>query len=65
MRYVDLYWRDWSSFQLAGTVSGQAAFDKPVRPAALCEHEGAGNRILEKAEGTEMDGVREREETEN
>ena len=22
--------------QLAGTVSGQAAFDKPVRPAALC-----------------------------
>ena len=46
-------------------MSGQAAFDKPVRPAALCEHEGAGNRILEKAEGTEMDGVREREETEN
>ena len=25
-----------SGFQLAGTVSGQAAFDKPVRPAALC-----------------------------
>ena len=23
-------------FQLAGTVSGQAVFDKPVRPAALC-----------------------------
>ena len=23
-------------FQLAGTVSGQAAFDKLVRPAALC-----------------------------
>ena len=41
-------------------MSGQAAFDKPVRPAALCEHEGGGNRILEKAEGTEMDGVRER-----
>ena len=33
--HVDLPCWNWSGFQLAGTVSGQAAFDKLVRPAAL------------------------------
>ena len=47
-------------FQLAGTVNGQAGFDKSVRPAALCVHEGAGIRRLEKAGETELNGVKER-----
>ena len=33
-----------SGFQLAGTLSGQAVFDKPVRPAALCRGVTAENR---------------------
>ena len=35
-RYVDSSRRDRSSFQLAGTESGQTAFDKPARATALC-----------------------------
>ena len=50
-------------FQLAGTVGGQAAFDKLVRPAALCrgvttESEKAG-WSEEAAEGNEIDGEEE------
>ena len=49
-------------FQLAGTVSGQAAFDKPVRLAALCRCEGAENRKLEEIEETELNGVEDRQD---
>ena len=45
--------------QLAGTVSGQAAFDKPVRPAALCRGETAENGQAERGEETELNGVEE------
>ena len=48
-----------SGFQLAGTVSSQAAFDKPVRPAALC---GSVTTESEKAgwsEEAELNGVEE------
>ena len=48
-----------SSFQLAGTVSGQTAFDKLVRPAALCRCEGAEHRKLEEIEETGLNGVEE------
>ena len=37
-------------------MSGQAAFDKPVRPAALCRGETADK---EKVERTELNGVEE------
>ena len=37
-------------------MSGQATFDKPVRPAALCRGETAGK---ERREGTELNGVAE------
>ena len=43
---VDLHGRDRPSFQLAGTVSGQAAFDKPVRLAAMCVREGPEDKDL-------------------
>ena len=36
---MDLSGRDRAGFQLAGTVSGQTAFDKPVRPAKSCKSE--------------------------
>ena len=45
--------------QLAGTVSGQAAFHKPVRPAALCRGETAENGKAERGEETELNGVEE------
>ena len=41
-------------FSRQGTVSGQAAFDKPIRPAALCRGETAEDRKLEEAEETEL-----------
>ena len=41
---------------MAGTVSGQTAFDKLVRPAALCRGVTTENR---KAEEAELDGVEE------
>ena len=47
---------------LAGTVSGQTAFDKLVRLAALCRGEEAENRKFEKVEGTELNGVEEGED---
>ena len=48
-----------SGFQLAGTVSGQAAFDKPVRPAALCRSEAAEERKAESGKEVELNGVEE------
>ena len=56
---MDLPRRNRSSFQLAGTVSGQAAFDKPVRSAALCRGETAEDGKLERNEETELNGVEE------
>ena len=44
---------DLPQFQLAGTVSGQTAFDKFVRLAALSGGEEAEDRKLEEVEGTE------------
>ena len=44
---------------MAGTVSGQAAFDKPMRPAAVCRGETTENRKLEGDEETELNGVGE------
>ena len=38
---------------------GQAAFDKPVRPAALCRNETAEKREAERGEETELSGVEE------
>ena len=38
-------------------MSGQAAFDKPVRPAALCRGETAENGKAERGEETELNGV--------
>ena len=43
--------------QLAGTVSGQAAFGKRMRPAALCRGETTENMKLEGDEETELNGV--------
>ena len=40
-------------------MSGQAAFDKPVRPAALCRGETAENGQAERGEETELNGVEE------
>ena len=40
-------------------MSGQAAFDKPVRPAALCRGETAENGKAEQGEETELNGVEE------
>ena len=40
-------------------MSGQAAFDKPVRPAALCRGETAENGKAERGEETELNGVEE------
>ena len=37
--HVDLPRSNRSSCHLAGTVSGQTAFDKLVRPAAMCRGE--------------------------
>ena len=40
-------------------MSGQAAFDKPVRPAALCRGETADKEKVERNEETELNGVEE------
>ena len=40
-------------------MSGQAAFDKPIRPAALCIGETAENGKAERGEETELSGVEE------
>ena len=40
-------------------MSGQTAFDLPVRLAALCGGEKQKNRKLEEVEGTELTGVEE------
>ena len=50
---------DMSSFQLAGTVSGHAAFDKPARPAALCRDGAAEKKEVEQCEERELNGVGE------
>ena len=42
-------------------MSGQAAFDKPVRPAALCRGVTADNRKVGWSEETELNGVEERD----
>ena len=50
-------------FQLAGTVSGQAVFDKLVRSAAVYRDETAYKEKVERNEETELNGiVEEREE---
>ena len=41
------------------TVSGQAAFDKLVRPAALCRGETAEEEEVERNEEIELNGVEE------
>ena len=56
---MDSTGRNRSGFQLAGTVSGQAAFDKPVRPAALRRGEAAEENETEWKEETELNGVEE------
>ena len=40
-------------------MSGQAAFDQPVRPAALCRGDAAKNRKEKRGEETELNGVEE------
>ena len=40
-------------------MSGQAAFDKPVRPTALCRGETADKEKMERNEETELNGVEE------
>ena len=40
-------------------MSGQAAFDKLVRPAALCRGETANKEKVERNEETELNGVEE------
>ena len=40
-------------------MSGQAALDKPVRPATLCRGETAENGKAERGEETELNGVEE------
>ena len=40
-------------------MSGQAAFDKLVRPAALCRGETAENGKAEQGKKTELNGVEE------
>ena len=40
-------------------MSGQAAFDKPARPAALCRDETADTERVERNEETELNGVEE------
>ena len=42
-----------------GTVSGQAAFDKPVRPAALCRGVTTGSEKAGWSEEAELNGVEE------
>ena len=46
-------------FSAGRTVSGQAAFDKLVRPAALCKSEAAKERKAERGEETELNGIEE------
>ena len=46
----------WTSFELTGKASGQAAFDKPVRPAALCRDGAAEKKEVEQCE-ERIDGV--------
>ena len=43
-------------------MSGQAAFDDPVRPPALCDREGAEYGKLEEVEETELNGVEKGED---
>ena len=43
-------------------MSGQTAFDKLARLAALCRCEGAENKNLEDIEETDVNGVEERED---
>ena len=43
-------------------MSGQAAFDELVRPAAVCERARAEGRKLEETEATELNGVEEGED---
>ena len=50
-------WICLDQFQLAGTVSGQAAFDKPARQPALCRGETAENGKIEGNEETELNGI--------
>ena len=40
-------------------MSGQAAFDKLARPAALCKGETADKEKVERSEETELNGVEE------
>ena len=56
---MDSTGRNRSGFQLAGTVSGQAAFDKPSRPAALRRGEAAEENETEGKEETELNRVEE------
>ena len=43
-------------------MGGYAAFDELVRPAALCEREGAEDRKLEEVEGQVLNGVEQGED---
>ena len=46
-----------SGFQLAGSLSDQTAFDKPVRPAALCRIGAGGKKKSERCEEKEVNDI--------
>ena len=56
---MDSTGRNRSGFQLAGTVSGHAAFNEPVRPAELYQSETAEENEMGREEETELNGVEE------
>ena len=43
-------------------MSGQAAFNKPVRPAELCEVEARNENSIEGEEGIELNGIEEEQD---
>ena len=43
-------------------MSGQAAFDKPVRPAELCKSEAEEENRMEREGETELNGVEEEQD---
>ena len=43
-------------------MSGQAAFDKPVRPAELCKMEAKEENRTEREGGTELNGIEEEQD---
>ena len=54
--------RNRSGFQLAGTVSGHATFDEPVRPVELYKSETDEENGMGEEEETELNGVEEEQD---